>query len=73
MLFRSVLNLQRRHGRFLAAVGWSVGLLVVGLILGGALLASLAPVLPPAFPLTPLQLESLPALLLLLLGALLIG
>ena len=65
-----VLNLQRRHGRFLAAVGWSVLLLVLGLVVGALLLSALAPALPPALPLTPVQIEAVPALLLLLLGAL---
>jgi hypothetical protein len=69
----TVLNLQRRHGRFLAAVGWSVALLVVGLLLGHLLLVALAPALPPALPLSPFQLEGIPALVLLLLGALLIA
>jgi hypothetical protein len=66
----TVLNLQRRHGRFLAAVGWSVLLLVLGLVVGALLLSALAPALPPALPLTPVQIEAVPALLLLLLGAL---
>ncbi|MCS5691700.1 CPP1-like family protein [Cyanobium sp. FGCU-6] len=65
----TVLNLQRRHGRFLQAVGWSFALLTLGLILG----ALLAPGLPSGLPLDTLQLQSLPALVLLLLGALLIA
>jgi hypothetical protein len=69
----TVLNLQRRNGRFLAAVGWSVALLVVGLVLGGLLLSALAPGLPPSLPLSPAQIEAIPALLLLLLGALFIA
>jgi hypothetical protein len=69
----TVLNLQRRHGRFLGAVGWSVLLLVVGLVVGALLLSALAPALPPALPLTPVQIEAIPALLLLLLGALFIA
>lgn len=69
----TVLNLQRRSGRFLASVGWSVLLLVVGLVLGGLLLSALAPALPPALPLAPAQIEAIPALLLLLLGALFIA
>jgi hypothetical protein len=59
----TVLNLQRRHGRFLTAV-------VLGLVVGALLLSALAPALPPALPLTPVQIEAVPALLLLLLGAL---
>jgi len=69
----TVLNLQRRHGRFLAAVGWSVLLLVVGLVVGALLLSALAPGLPPALPLSPIQIEAIPALVLLLLGALFIA
>ena len=69
----TLLNLQRRNGRFLAAVGWSVGLLIVGLLLGALLRAARAPALAPALPLPPLQIEAIPALLLLLLGALLIS
>ena len=65
----TVFNLQRRHGRFLQAVGWSFALLTLGLILG----ALLVPALPHGLPLGTLQLQSLPALLLLLLGALLIA
>jgi len=68
----TVLNLQRRHGRFLGAVGWSVLLLIVGLVAGALLLAALAPALPPALPLATVQIEAIPALLLLLLGALLL-
>ena len=69
----TVLNLQRRHGRFLGAVGWSVLLLVVGLVVGALLLSALAPSLPPTLPLSPVQIEAIPALLLLLLGALFIS
>jgi hypothetical protein len=69
----TVLNLQRRNGRFLAAVGWSFALLVVGLLLGSLLLGAVNASLPLGLPIGPLQLQSLPALLLLLLGALFIG
>ncbi|MFM2080420.1 MAG: hypothetical protein RLZZ219_1102 [Cyanobacteriota bacterium] len=65
--------LQNRNGRFLAAVGWSFALLTVGLLLGGVLLSVLDPALPLGLPLTPQQAQSLPALVLLALGALLIG
>ncbi|MFM1812801.1 MAG: hypothetical protein RLZZ336_1739 [Cyanobacteriota bacterium] len=65
--------LQRRNRRFWAAVGWSFALLVLGLVLGGLLAGALSPVLPLGLPLNPLQVQSLPALLLLLLGALLIA
>ncbi|MFM7268524.1 MAG: CPP1-like family protein, partial [Cyanobium sp.] len=69
----TVLNLQRRRGRFLAAVGWSFALLLVGLLLGALLQAALPALQIPALPLLRLQLEAIPALLMLLLGALLIA
>jgi hypothetical protein len=69
----TLLNLQRRHGRFLAALAWSFGLLALGLLLGSLLLTWLEPSLPPSLPNISVQLQSLPALLLLLLGALLIA
>jgi hypothetical protein len=69
----TVINLQRRNGRFLAAVGWSFLLLSVGLALGALLLGLLHPGLPLGLPLNTLQVQALPALLLLLLGALLIA
>jgi glycerol uptake facilitator-like aquaporin len=65
--------LQRRSGRFLAAVGWSFALLALGLMLGGLLLGAINPSLPLGLPIGELQVQSLPALLLLLLGALLIA
>jgi hypothetical protein len=67
--------LQRRHGRFLAAVGWSVALLSLGLLIGGLLVHAIDPsqALPLGLPWLPQQVQSLPALLLLMLGALLIG
>jgi hypothetical protein len=68
----AVINLQRRSGKFLKAVGWSFGLLSVGLLLGGLLAAGLDPALPLGFPLSSVQVQSLPALLVLLLGALLL-
>ncbi len=68
----TVINLQRRNGRFLAAVGWSFVLLTVGLALGALLLGLLHPGLPLGLPLNALQVQALPALLLLL-GALLIA
>jgi len=66
----TLLNLQRRNGRFLAALGWSVALLCLGLLLGGLLAASLDPNLPLGLPISLLQVQSLPVLVLLLLGAL---
>lgn len=69
----AVINLQRRTGKFLKAVGWSVGLLSLGLVLGGLLTAGLDPALPLGFPLSSAQVQSLPALVVLLLGALLLG
>ncbi|MCT0229539.1 CPP1-like family protein [Synechococcus sp. CS-1324] len=69
----TVVNLQRRNGRFLAAVGWSFALLSLGLLLGGGLMQLLDPSLPLGLPIDAEQVQSLPALLLLLLGALLIA
>ncbi|MEB3306940.1 MAG: CPP1-like family protein [Cyanobacteriota bacterium] len=70
----SVVSLQRRSGRFLAAAGWSLALLVVGLVSGALLVSALSTAWPSGdFALTRLQVESLPAFLLLLAGALLIG
>ena len=68
----TLVNLQRRHGRFLQAVVLTLVLLVAGLLVGAAVVALLGPQLDD-LPLARLQIESLPALLLLLLGALLIG
>lgn len=69
----TVISLQRRNVRFLAAVGWSFALLALGLMLGGLLLGAINPSLPLGLPIGELQVQSLPALLLLLLGALLIA
>jgi hypothetical protein len=69
----TVVNLQRRLGRLLPAVGWSVLLLSAGLLLGGLLVSAIDPSLPLGLPLAPLQVQSLPALVLLVLGALLIA
>ena len=69
----AVINLQWRHRRFLAAVGWGFGLLCLGLLLGAILTAALPASLTLGLPLSPLQLQSLPALLVLLLGALWLG
>ena len=72
-----VVALQRRRRRLLAAVGWGVGLLSLGLVVGGLLVALVGPTLsaglPLGMPLTLLQLQALPPLLLLLLGALLLA
>ncbi len=69
----TLLNLQRRHGRFLAAVGWCFALLCVGLVLGGLAVGGLAPLSSAGLSLSPEQIQSIPAILLLLLGALLIA
>jgi len=69
----SVVSLQRRSNRLLPAAGWSVLLLSVGLLLGGLMLLLLDPALPLGLPLDPQQVQSLPALVLLVLGALLIA
>ena len=65
--------LQRRGSRLLVAAGWSVLLLSLGLLLGGLLLSVIDPSLPLGLPLAPQQVQALPALVVLLLGALLIG
>jgi len=69
----AVISLQWRLGRLPQALGWGLGLLCAGLLLGGVLQACLPSPLPPALPLSPIQLQTLPALALLLLGALLVG
>ena len=69
----TVYSLQRRNGRFLQALGWSFALLTLGLLLGGLLLAAINPALPLGLSIGPDQVQSLPALLLLLLGGLLIA
>jgi hypothetical protein len=69
----TLLNLQRRNGRFMAALGWSFGLLLAGLVLGAVLVSVLNAGLPFGLPLGASQVQGLPALLLLLLGALLIA
>jgi len=69
----TVVNLQRRLGRLPPAVGWSVLLLSAGLLLGGLLVSAIDPPLPLGLPLAPPQVQSLPALVLLVLGALLIA
>lgn len=68
----TLVNLQRRHGRFLQAVLTTLALLVAGLLVGAVLGALIGAPLD-ALPLGRLQIESLPSLLLLLLGALLLG
>jgi hypothetical protein len=54
-------------------VGWGFGLLSLGLLLGGLLVSAAASTLPLGLPLNLAQVQSLPALLLLLLGALLVA
>ncbi|MBM5828845.1 MAG: hypothetical protein FJ050_12545 [Cyanobacteria bacterium M_surface_7_m2_040] len=65
--------LQRRNRRFWPAVGWAFGLLVIGLVLGSLLGGALSSDLPLGLPLNHGQVQSLPALLLLILGVLLIA
>lgn len=69
----AVVSLQRRGGRLLPAAGWSLGLLLLGLVSGALLLSATGGPLPLGLPLSPEQIESLPAFVLLLLGALLTG
>jgi len=54
-------------------VGWSFALLCLGLVLGGLLAGALGVPISQALPVSTLQLQSLPAILLLLLGALLLA
>ncbi|MFM7264282.1 MAG: CPP1-like family protein, partial [Cyanobium sp.] len=68
----TLLTLQRRHGRFLQAVATTLALLVAGVLVGATLVALIGAPLD-ALPLARLQIESIPALLLLLLGALLLA
>ena len=72
-LLLTVASLQRRSGRLLPALGWALLLLCGGLVLGALLVSLLDPALPLGLPLAPQQVQSLPALVLLVLGALLIG
>ncbi|MFN7678006.1 MAG: CPP1-like family protein, partial [Cyanobacteriota bacterium] len=69
----TLVNLQRRHGRFLKSVGWALLLVVVGLGLSQALLAALPSTLWSVFPLQPYQLQAAFAVLVQLLGALFIA
>ena len=69
----TVLNLQRRNGKFLASIGWSFALLFAGLLLGSVLLNGVDPSILQELPIGDLQIQSLPALLLLVIGALIIA
>ena len=69
----AVAMLQRRSRRFWPPVGFAFGLLVAGLVLGGLLGGLLSADLPLGLPLQAAQVQSLPALVLLALGALLIA
>lgn len=64
------LAINRRSGRFFPSIGWAFSLLTVGLLLGGLLALPLS-ALP--LPLTIVQWQGIPALLLLLLGSLLLA
>ncbi len=64
------LALNRRSGRFFLSIGWSFGLLTLGLVLGGLLALPLSG-LP--LPLAAVQWQGLPALVLLLLGSVLLA
>jgi hypothetical protein len=65
--------LQRRRSRFLAALGWAFGALVAGLVLGALVLGLVPAALPLGLPLTPAQVQSLPALVSLALVALFVA
>lgn len=62
-----------RGRRLPASVGLSFALLTAGLVLGALLVSLLDPQLPLGLPLSGLQIQSLPALLLLALGSLLLA
>lgn len=64
------LALNRRSGRFFPSIGWAFALLTVGLLLGGLLVLPLGS-LP--LPLSAVQWQGIPALLLLLLGSVLLA
>ena len=68
----TVVALQRRNRRLLAAVGWSIGALSAGLLLGALLVHLLDPAMPLGLPLASVQVQSLPALVLLALAAVLV-
>ncbi len=65
----TVLSLQRRNGRFFAAVGWGFTALALGLLLGSLLAPALGAL---ALGLAPAPLAAIPALLLLALAALVV-
>ena len=69
----AVVCLQRRRPRFLAALGWAFGALIVGLLLGALVLAVVPAELPLGLPLSLAQVQSLPALILLALAALFVA
>lgn len=69
----TLVNLQRRNGRFFRSVGWTLLLLAVGLGLSVALLSALAATPGLPLPLQPHQVEGALTLLVLLLGALFIA
>lgn len=69
----TLINLQRRNGQFVKSVGWTLLLLALGLGLAQLLLAAIPLPLLQSLPLQPYQLQGAIGILMLLLGALLIG
>jgi hypothetical protein len=69
----AVVCLQRRRSRFLAAIGWAFAALILGLVLGAVVLGLASAALPLGLPLSPAQVQSLPALVLLALAALFVA
>jgi cytochrome b561 len=69
----TLVNLQRRNGKFPRSVGWTVLLLVIGLGLCQLLFASLPAAALQALPFQTYQLQAAIGILILLLGALFIG
>lgn len=69
----TLINLQRRNGHFLRSVGWTLLLLTLGLAIAQLVLTALPPPLLQSLALHPYQLQGAIGILVLLLGALLIG
>ena len=66
----TLVNLQRRHGRFLKSVGWSLLLVMLGLGLSNWLLAALPTTIWPSSPVQPYQVQTAFAVVVQLVGAL---
>jgi len=69
----TLVNLQRRTGRFWRSVGFTLLLLALGLALSQVLVAALPAAFPQSLPIQPYQAQATIGILLLLAGALFIG